>query len=402
MTNYEDILVGCILVGEVEIVHRMEQEDFTSPFCRKVYGVAKDIHSSGGAVDLVTIHHAIGGEFTTLAAYTKNLNPSLRFSAMNAVKKDRAYREAKSFTPSEYKAEELPYRLLEVAQKIRGMLQYDAESLTDILEELRKPIPRTPTGFKRLDSLLDGGIEKGGIFTIGGIPGDGKTAIATHMAAQNLEQGKKVHFITLEMSRPALVRRIMKAYWQKNDLEIQNNLDDAIEMAGELTVTNTLCRLPDVIGSMSKHIDADIIFVDYAQRIQDVNHKDNRVAEIESIYGTMANFAREFNVTLVVLSQLNRDYKSDRAEPPQMYHMKGSGAIEADSHTVGLLHNPNAKEESGKFDFQLVETEKKVETERDDERILYIRKNRNGRIGAIQFVFDKPLSRFNEEKFYDG
>ena len=184
--------------------------------------------------------------------------------------------------------------------------------------------------------VVPGGIERGGIFTIGGIPGDGKTAIATHLVAKALDAGRNVHFVTLEMTRAALVRRILKAYWGKTQEEIDKDIDSAVEMAGTLTVSNTLVRLPDVIGSMGRHADADLIFVDYAQRIREDNYRDNRVAETESVYGTLANFAREFEVPLVVLSQLNRDYKSDKAEPPQMYHMKGSGAIEADSH-VGVF-----------------------------------------------------------------
>jgi len=397
--NHETNLMGAILSGNTDVFYQLEPEDFTDALFQRLMPVIGELLKSRVEINTITVHEKVPNEdFPTLMNIASISTPSLRFSAVNAVKKARAMREAKAFKPSSFPVEELPFQFVEHARKLRGMLNFQSESMVDIATELRRKVPRTPTGFKLLDSLLDGGIERGGVFTIGGIPGDGKTAIATHMAAKSLEQGKSVHFVTLEMTRPALVRRIMKSYWDKTQEEVDQNIDAALEMAGTLTVTDTLVRLPDVLASMSRHEDADLIIVDYIQRIRDNNYKDNRVSEIESVCGTIANFAREFEVPVIALSQLNRDYKSDRRDPPQMYHMKGSGAIEADSHIIGLLHNPNAKEEQEEF---LVATPKKVEVQKDDERILFIRKNRNGRIGNIRLVFDKVKSRFVEDNFYD-
>ena len=190
--------------------------------------------------------------------------------------------------------------------------------------------------------------------------------------------------------------------------EVDRNLDDTIKMEGELTVSDTICRLSDVIGSMSRHIDADLIVVDYLQLVRDSSYKDNRVAEIEGIIQTFTNFAREFSVPIVLLSQFSRDYKNDRGEPPQMYHLKGSSGIEQASHYIALLHNPNAKTESHNtvedddlhFKATIENPVPPPVKKADDERILFLRKNRNGRIGAVNFVFDKPRSSFKEDSFY--
>lgn len=173
-------------------------------------------------------------------------------------------------------------------------------------------------------------------------------------------------------------------------------VDEKMRMvAGELTVTNALVRLPDVLASMSRHATADLIVVDFVQRVRDPGSRENLVAETESVSGAIANFAREFEVPVLLLSQLNRDYKSDKAEPPQTYHMKGSGAIEADAHVIGLLHNPNAKEEQSRS-----VSVRQPGPARDEERVLFIRKNRNGPVGAVRFVFDKARSMFLEDDFY--
>jgi replicative DNA helicase len=394
-------VIAAFLAGATDMLPQLETEDFTTPLGREVYAIAGDLLRAGAEVNLLTIDEQYArrpgypGFGSLQQVLESSPSPSLRFSAVNAMKRQRAMRESRAFDPSRFEPEELPHRFVEHARKIRDMLNFDAGSMVDVLAELRRKVPKVPTGFPKLDELLGGGIERGAVFTLGGVPGDGKTAMATHMAALALEAGRRVHFVTLEMTRPALTRRIMKAYWQKTEAEIERDLEGALQMAGELSVTNTLVRLPDVLATMSKHADADLIFLDFVQRVRDPHFRENRVAETENVSGAIANFAREFEVPVVLLSQLNRDYKSDKAEPPQTYHMKGSGAIEADANVVALLHNPNAKEEQNK-----AVSVKQVGPKRDEERVLYVRKNRNGPVGAVRFVFDKVRSMFREDDFY--
>jgi len=392
--NYEEIIIGTIVSGETDIIYRISEEDFLTSIGKKVFCSARDLHQSGKEINAISLSEHTGNN---LLPYLERLpNISLRFSAVDAMRRERAYREAKAFNPKEFSPEEIPFKMIEKAREIQKLMNSDSESICNFVEELNKKIERFPTGFVPLDCLLDGGIETGAVMTVGGIPGDGKTAFATHLTANALHANRKVHFITLEMDRWPLVRRIMKAYWDATDADFRGGIDESLKMTGELTVSSTLTRLSDVVASMSKHLDAELIVIDYAQKIRDGNFNDNRVSEIESVFGTLTNFAREFKIPILVLSQLNRDYKSDRNDPPQAYHMKGSGAIEADSHIVALLHNPNAKEESDASTL----LNGKNESVRDDERVLYVRKNRNGRIGAIGFIFDKKKSMFKEDRFY--
>jgi replicative DNA helicase len=394
-------LIAALLAGAADVLPQLEPEDFTTVLGRDVHAIASELQRSGKEVNLLTIDevYARRQSYPGFAALQQTLSDSpsasLRFAAVNAVKRGRAMREAKAFDPSRYEPEELPLKFVEHANRIRDMLNFDAGSMVDVLAELRRDVPKVPTGYPRLDELLGGGIERGAVFTLGGVPGDGKTAMATHMTAMALEAGRKVHFVTLEMTRPALTRRVMKAYWGRTGAELEGQLEAALQMAGDLSVTNTLVRLPDVLASMSRHADSDLVVVDFVQRVRNPGLRDNRVAETESVSGAIANFAREFEVPVLLLSQLNRDYKSDKAEPPQMYHMKGSGSIEADSHIVALLHNPNAKEEQNRS-----VSVKQGGPTRDEERVLYIRKNRNGPVGQVRFVFDKPRSMFREDVFY--
>lgn len=394
-------IASALLLGQTDVLHQLELEDFTTPLGRDVYAIASELLKAGKEPDLLTIdeqyarRHGYPGFASLQRAMDGAPSASLRFSAVNALKRSRAMREAKAFDPTRFDAEELPHRFIEHARKLRGLLSFDAESMVDILAELQREVPKVPTGFRRLDELLGGGIERGAVFAIGGVPGDGKTAFATHMTAMALEAGRKVHFVTLEMTRKALTFRIMQAYWGKTYEEVKANLIPASQMAGAYTATNTMESLPDILGSMSRHADCDLIVLDFVQRVKDHSIKNNRVAETENASGAIANFAREFEVPVLLLSQLNRDYKSDKAEPPQTYHMKGSGAIEADAHVIGLLHNPNAKEEQNR-----AVSVKQPGPKRDEERILYIRKNRNGPVGAVRFVFDKVRSMFLEDDFY--
>lgn len=389
--NNEDIIIGCIATGECDIIQQLTDADMQSAMGRLVLEKSKEIIAKGESVDIVALGNS-GVNFEKLHPYIDKLTSvSHRFSAINGLKRERAKKEALAFDIKKYSAEELPIKFVEKAQALRELLHFDSEALCDFAHELKSDVPTLHTGFKNLDALLGSGIELGGVFVVGGVPGDGKTAFACHMASKCLERDLSVHFVTLEMSRPALARRIMQSYWQKTLDEIKNNIDNAMQMSGRLTVSSTLTRLPDVMGSMYRHTDADIIFVDYVQRIKNPDFHDNRVGEIESVSGAIANFARETGIPVVLLAQLNRDYKNARSEEPQMYHLKGSQALEADAHIIGLLHNPNAKMESlttGGFNS---EAPKKPDF---DERTLFIRKNRNGPVGELSFQFDKPKSSF--------
>lgn len=386
----ETIIIGSILSGCTDVLHQLEPDDFTGVTERNIFNAAKNLQTP----DIVSIAEQMHVPIAQLTPFIEELHSvSLRFSALNSVKRARAMREAKAFHPDDFTAEELPMKLMEKAKDIRDMLNYDAESMTDILTELQRDVPRVSTTFRHVDSLLDGGIERGAVMTVGGFPGDGKTAFATHLTANLLHDGKKVHFVTLEMSRVSLVRRIMQAFWEQPQEYVKKYPEKIREMTGSLSVSDTITRLTDVIGSMSKHLDADLMVVDFAQRVKDGNHANNRVAEIESVSGAIANFAREFEMPILLLSQYNREYKPDR-EPPQAYHLKGSSALEADSSIIALLHNPNAKAESGENYVDVEETAQAFGAENKDIRHMYIRKNRNGRIGRLQFEFDKPRSMF--------
>lgn len=390
MTN-EDVIIGCIASGEHDIIRQLSEGDMQTDMGRSVLSKSKELLEKGESVDIVSLSNA-GIGFEQLNPYIDKLTSiSHRFSAINGLKRERAKREAMAFDPQKIDPDDLPVKFVEKAQSLRELLHFDSEALCDFAHELKSEVPTIETGFQNLDALLGSGIELGGVFVVGGVPGDGKTAFACHTASKCLERDLAVHFVTLEMSRPALARRIMQSYWQKTLDEIRGNIDDAMNMSGRLTVSSTLTRLPDVMGSMYRHTDADIIFVDYVQRIKNPDYPDNRVGEIESVSGAIANFARETGVPVMLLAQLNRDYKNAKSEEPHMYHLKGSQALEADAHVIGLLHNPNAKMESmtsGGFN------EKAPELPDFDERTLFIRKNRNGPVGDLSFKFDKPKSSF--------
>lgn len=399
--NNESLVIGCLIYGESDILDQLEPKDFVDNHLRSIFESCIEIQKRGDTVDLVTVANA-GHDSEYLVTLIDSVHsPHLKHSAINQLKRDRALREAVAFNPKDFQPEELPVKFIEKSQEIQSMLHYESESLVDILAELKKKVPKTEVYMPSLDSLLGDGIERGAVFTVGGSPGDGKTALATHITANLLEQGKRVHFITLEMSRGALLRRIMKAYWKKTDAELDQDLDTAIEMAGALTITQNVNRLSSVITSMHRHTDADLIVVDYLQRIKNPEYKENRVGEIESISGAIANFARQYEVPVLLLAQLNRDYKNMKNDEPQMYNLKGSQAIEADSHYIGLLHNPNAKEESesqalragNPFGGFTEEKDRKPAITKD-ERMLYLRKNRNGTVGVVKFTFNKILSRF--------
>src|SRR6202012_1421740 len=119
--------------------------------------------------------------------------------------------------------------------------------------------------------------------------------------------------------------------------------------------------------------------------------QDNRQQEIAEISSGIKALAKELNVPVIVLSQLNRELEKDKSRKPRLSDLRESGAIEQDADLVGLLYKPDAGDEENPAD--------------DGDGVpvnLLIAKQRNGPTGDVQLTFLKPYTRFESAaKFSD-
>ena len=267
-------------------------------------------------------------------------------------------------------------------------------------------IPGLATGFRDLDRTIMG-LNKSDLILIASRPGMGKTAIALNMALYVARKSEKeVAVFSLEMSREQLAMRLLSASasidgkrlqtGRLNDSEWQILAESAkfiseanllINDDASLTVTemNAQCRRLKNLG---------LVVIDYMQLMSAATNDrgyrgENRVQIVTEISRTMKVMAKELNVPIICLSQLNRDNekraKNDRR--PQLSDLRESGSIEQDADIVmGLYRDDYYNDES--------ETPNVAE--------LLILKNRRGETGTIFLRWDPEYTSFSSLDRHHG
>jgi replicative DNA helicase len=249
------------------------------------------------------------------------------------------------------------------------------------------------TGFKDLDDLL-GGFQKSDLIIIAARPSVGKTSLALDMMrhAAMIEK-KTVAFFSLEMSQTQIMDRLIGMqsgipFWEIRTGRLSDKkLIKLADTMGEFGDTNIF--IDDQAG---QHINAirtkarrlalehglDMIFVDYLQLMHG-SSSESRTLEVTEISQGLKNIAKELNVPVIALSQLNRAVEQRQGRRPQLSDLRESGSIEQDADVVMFID----REETWNPD-----TENKGLGE------LSVAKHRNGPTGNIKLAFVKEIASF--------
>jgi replicative DNA helicase len=134
---------------------------------------------------------------------------------------------------------------------------------------------------------------------------------------------------------------------------------------------------------MSQQHGIKLIVIDYMQLLHSTARRaENRQQEIADISSGVKSLAKELNVPVIVLSQLNRELEKDKSRKPRLSDLRESGSIEQDADLVGLLYKPSSPEDE---DAQAAEALSVN---------LYVAKQRNGPTGDVNLTFIKGYTRF--------
>lgn len=271
-------------------------------------------------------------------------------------------------------------------------LAYDAIEYLDKLMHGDKGVMGIPTQFD-MDRMITG-LKPGELFVLAARPSIGKTAFALNIAT-NIAVGPDSHPIgifSLEMPALQLVIRMLCSLTRisMSDLRHGNisttqwadvmNAADQLQKSGifiDDTGAIDILELRAKARRMRAQHGIEAIFIDYLQLIK-VHSKSNasRENEVAMISGALKAMAKELNIPVVVLAQLNRQAEQ-QGEKPKLSHLRESGAIEQDADIVALLHRDRDKQyEQGEGND---DTPLKAE--------LIIAKNRNGGTGTTHLLF---------------
>lgn len=259
------------------------------------------------------------------------------------------------------------------------------------------------TGKKELDEILT--ITKGDMIILAARPSMGKTSLAVDLAYNFAQNNKKVLFISVEVTKLNLTNKLLLAHndnvdsnkfkkGRLNEHECNlieqslvkfNNLDIFIE--DKASFIDDIVRL---IAIEKRKRDIDICFIDYAQLIK--VEKDNGVVQnTTEISKKIKSAAKDNNIPIVLLSQLNRGSESRGDNNYQLSDLRGSGSLEEDADVIGFIHRDYRADQLAGADLPDWNDPK---TRTMD---LFFRKNRNGECGDVKFYHNKTVTRFFDE-----
>lgn len=247
------------------------------------------------------------------------------------------------------------------------------------------------TRYSEIDRMLSG-LGKSDLILIAARPGVGKTSFALNIA-QNiaLDKPKKtIAIFSLEMSNDQLANRMLSAQSGIDNMKFRNGElsdEDWVNLAeASVTLSDTDVYFDDTAGITVAQMKAklrrlkklDLIIIDYLQLMSGGGRYENRTTEVGAISRALKVMAKEFNVPVITLSQLNRETEKTKSKP-QLSNLRESGSIEQDADAIIFLWKPE-EDEAVTGSVEVVKCE--------------IAKNRHGPVGSIDLAWSPSTTRF--------
>ncbi len=419
MLNREAI--GLIL----PIIARHESHRFYQPAHQELFKVLCDLYDQNKPIDLVVVKDellrrnlmdTIGGE-----AYMIDLVQSVG-SWVNAEHYARIVRDKsmlrdligcaghiinEAYASTEDTREILDHAEQALFKATEQRVSNQAISLKETISDVFKLIESRgdhyvsglPSGFVELDELTSG-FQPGEMIVIAARPSMGKTALGLNIAERlSAEERVPTAFFSMEMGRQQIAQRILCARGRVDSHRLRRGMVSEDDIARLAYVCQDLENVPmfidDTPGMSVQELRAKArrlhlqhhircVFVDYLQLMYapGADRKlSNRQEEIATISRGLKALARELNIPVVAMSQLNRASEAREGHRPRMSDLRESGAIEQDADVVMLLH----REEYYKP--QDVSLKGKAE--------LIVAKQRNGPTGSVHLHFNHQQTRFD-------
>jgi len=393
----------------IDLAPELNATDFMSMQHQLIYRAMLDIAEAGGQVDMVTVSDKLRGKIDMVAII--QLTESYITTEVGhyvQMVKDCAYlrRTIRALELLKIKAESKEYDSLdkykaELYDTITGLDMAGIKSTADVRQivsgvvdsiETRKKsgIRGIKTYIEGLDSYLSG-IQAQDFVIVAARPSMGKTALAVQMALSNSLAGKKVYFVTLEMSKESLVERMLVNLSKIDGRKVKiGDLSDG-DYKTLNYYSNKIYNSSMVIDENSATVAAiranarrikglGLIVVDYIGYME--SHGDGRVEQVTNISRGLKGLARELKVPVMALSQLNRLNEGRQNKRPMLSDLRESGAIEQDADICIFIHREDYyKQKLGQTNF-------------DGQAELIIAKHRNGPTGTVTCNYDESTMRF--------
>lgn len=433
-TDAEKSILGGLLVQPeaFEVVDDiLVPSDFYKQVHQKLYKVMVDLHNRRDPIDIVTVSNEmssrkeleqVGGP-AVLAEIMNEGPTAVNIEQYAKIVKEKSLLRKLIKTSTEvldqaYEGEyenidafidEVEGKILGVAQQretagglvgAAELIKISIDKLTE-LSTKKQDITGVPSGFRPLDKMT-AGFQSGDMVIIAARPSMGKTAFSLNVALNAaLHQKKHVAFFSVEMGKEQLMMRMLatEARVNMSDLRVgrikDNDWPRLIDKASKLGEANlyiddTSGISPQEIRSKARRLKQqhglDMILVDYLQIMKLRTRIENREREVAEISRSLKAIAKELEVPVIALAQLNRgvEGRTGESRKPVLSDLRESGSIEQDADLIMMLYReeyyePDNPDIKGQAD-------------------LLVRKHRNGPVGEIPLRWEAQYGRFSDRQ----
>lgn len=306
--------------------------------------------------------------------------------------------------------EQLETQVMRVAEtrfgtETKTIRQYVQEAMADIQAAVERNgvMNGLTTGLIDLDAVL-GGLTPQEMVVIAARPGMGKTSLAMNIAEKVAITDKlPVGIVSLEMSGMSLTQRMIASRARINLRSLRDGFMPERDMPRLLRASSEIAAAPLYIeerGGMSifeirararrwsQRYAIKLLVIDYLQLANSMGGRrkfENRQQEVSDISMGAKNIAKELNIPVIILSQLNRDVERDKNRMPRLSDLRESGSIEQDADKVVFLYRPSGDED---------EDDQRRWDSAAYEMTALVAKNRNGGKGPVPLTFIETITRF--------
>jgi replicative DNA helicase len=417
-TSAEQGLLGCILIqGDLIKEVSLTANQFSDEQHQKIFEAMRELEKRNEPIDLISVVTEIGeqkvsevGGVSYLSDLANSIPSTEAYShyeryITNAWKVRLARRYVNEFQNNvlHNEANVIPALIYKLTQ-LEEIGQAQEFSLKEILMQVFEDIETRhvegpkgiKSGYKYLDNMT-AGWQKQDLIIVAARPSLGKTAFALNTGLAAAFNNAVLVIFSLEMPTKLLIYRMVSFVGSINADKLRDPKSNPFDPEDWERMTNTMSRLnaldmfiydePNItvqdIRSKVRKLkrqfpDKDfLVIIDYLQLMK--GNGDNRVQEIGEITRSLKITAREFDLPIILLSQLSRAVEQRQDKRPMMSDLRDSGNIEQDADIVAFLYRD---------DYYNAETDKKNIVE------VIISKHRNGPTGKVELVFLKHFNKF--------
>jgi replicative DNA helicase len=422
----EESVLGSILLDNQSInicLERLRPEDFYKTGHQTIFEAMTALADKREPIDIITLGQqlrtmgqldAVGGA-QALSYLASSVPNAANVSYYARVIKEMAIRrrliyESTDIINSAFELEgDIEEFLDSTEQKILGVSDFrvsasfhkvsdivqDSIRIVEKLYDQKEPVTGIPSGLSKLD-MMTAGFQASDLVIVAARPSMGKTALVLGWSQfVGIYHRKPVAFFSLEMSKEQLVLRMLCSESRINNSSVRTGslserdfariVDGASRISeAEIFIDDTPAITITELRAKARRLHRDhqlgLIVVDYLQLLRSPTYSHSREQEISDISRSLKALAKELNVPVVALSQLNRSVESRTDKRPMMSDLRESGAIEQDADLIMFIYRDEVynKESPDKGVAEII-----------------IAKQRTGPTGAVRVAFSGEYTRFD-------